>query len=137
MPLLLNVLTLAGSKCRTSSTGGYSGHGRRCSCVSFGEGYFPCLYSLFVLHGVLFFVLLPLRTTLRARDPEVLLVRIWFSQTNQACLGVKYELLGFLDFTHVQAATKNAAAALSDGGHIVKKDDLRERDAGPGRRELL
>ncbi|KRY76636.1 hypothetical protein T4A_4182 [Trichinella pseudospiralis] len=92
---------------------------------------------LFVLHGVLFFVLLPLRTTLRARDPEVLLVRIWFSQTNQACLGVKYELLGFLDFTHVQAATKNAAAALSDGGHIVKKDDLRERDAGPGRRELL
>ncbi|KRZ54802.1 hypothetical protein T02_2933 [Trichinella nativa] len=53
----------------------------------------------------------------------------------QSVSGVKGDLPEFLDFAQVRAAAKRAVAASSGGGRLIKQDDPKQQEPGPGRRE--
>ncbi|KRZ66280.1 hypothetical protein T10_12582 [Trichinella papuae] len=70
---------------------------------------------------------------LKERFPEE--IRLAWDIRVQSASGVKGDLREFLEFAQVRTAARLAAAATSDGGRLVKRDESEQHEPGSGRQE--
>ncbi|KRX58103.1 hypothetical protein T09_4561 [Trichinella sp. T9] len=62
-------------------------------------------------------------------------IRLAWDVHVQSVTGTKGDLPEFLNFAQVRAAAKRAVAASSGGGRLIKQDDPKQQEPGPGSRE--